>query len=117
MTCEHPPGGNCAFNWLNERQFPSLHHTSFVAVLAPAVQQSEGCASTQRPDGHGRTPRITGELYQCCCESMQLFIYACCLNAQLSHQLSLQGMVWTVFSAVCVHLMTPSVTVEVTKPA
>ena len=79
MTCSILRG-NCAFDWLNERQFPSPHRWSFVAVVAlPLSSSPKGCVSTRRADGYRQTPRITGELYQRCCVRMLLFLYLCML--------------------------------------
>ncbi|KAF7669896.1 hypothetical protein LDENG_00115280 [Lucifuga dentata] len=64
MSCEHPPGGNCAFDGLKERQFPSPLHRSFVAAFAPrsTVHSPKSSVATQRTDGHGHTPGITDGL-------------------------------------------------------
>lgn len=64
MTCAQPPGGgggNCAFDCFNERQFPSLHHRSFVAVSWAPLSSSPRSAS--QPSALTDTPRTTGELH------------------------------------------------------
>lgn len=64
MTCAHPPGGGgetVHLTVLNERQFPSLHHRSFVAVSWAPLSSSPRSAS--QPSALTDTPRTTGELH------------------------------------------------------
>lgn len=86
--------GNCAFDWLNERLFPSLHYTSFVAVLSSAVQQAEGCVfepSALTDTDTLRGSQVNKDASVFLCGGFFFFSYLLilnCLNARASHQLS-----------------------------
>lgn len=90
--------GNCAFDWLNGRQFPSLHYRSFVAT---AAQLSSSPTSVSQPSALTDTPSTTGEFHLSellsACRSFlvhAMYVRLVCTNAQLSQQLSSPGICW-----------------------
>lgn len=100
--------GNCAFDWLNERQFPSLHCWSFVAVVAPlssspkAVFQPSALTDT----GGLRGSQVNYVMLLCVGGGAAFHLAHACwshvprMKAQVSHQLSCAG----IKTVVCVQI-------------
>lgn len=100
--------GNCAFDWLNERQFPSLHYRSFVAVLSPlsnspkAVFQPSALTDTDRLRGP-QVNYINAAVWGC--SSLFMHVALNCSNAGLTLTLGMNVRI-----AHCVHFITISLT-------